>query len=319
MYWRGNSPEMQHASQSRDKWKSMLAWMNGAGIMLSPFAVQYDLLLAVGLVVEGGKMPEEIKSCVSEVARILGLSGAPEAEMGGLFWNYLASTDLDDLKKIQAVARVRDPDGLKKFVQDIHKIKNKLESNKEDAALVFKGYVDDYGRMIQYQVTWNQFESLQRKLAGEPAPKEAIKSEIPAGELYSEAEKKLGEGDDAEAIKLLQQLVNADPSSVEGWLLLGWLQLARGDAGQAIDSFSRWITRPDPPPEANIGLGFAFAMQGNQQGAQAAFDIVNFESGGDPRPWTECGRRLTCLGMDKEARFCFEQARALDPRTRARW
>nr|MDO8083361.1 hypothetical protein [Candidatus Sigynarchaeum springense] len=317
MYRHGNNPELQRAGLARDKWKSMLAWMNGAGIMLSPFAVQYDVLLAVGLIVGGGKMPDEISACVPQVARILRLSGAPEAELAGLFWNYIASADLGDLKKLQAVVQVGDPEGLKKFAQDLHEIKDKLESNPDEAALVFKGYIEDFGRMIQNQVTWEQFESLQRKLTNEPAPGEVIKPGISTSELYSEAERKHDEGDDAEAIKLLRQLVHADPTHVNGWLLLGWLQLARGNAGQAIDCFSRWITRPDHPPEANIGLGFAFSMQGNQQGARAAFEIVNFESGGDPRPWRECGRRLTCLRMDKEAKFCFAQASALDPRTRA--
>lgn len=116
----------------------------------------------------------------------------------------------------------------------------------------------------------------------------------------------------AEAMWLLMQAAEADPSQPEAWYLLGRAQLRQGDSEKALDALHRAMSI-HATGEYALSLGKALANKGSGSEAIAAFEQAVKLAPSNAEAQFELGRALSQSSETDEARLHLMKAIELEP------
>lgn len=116
-----------------------------------------------------------------------------------------------------------------------------------------------------------------------------------------------------EARAAYRALLDADPSSVDGWHLLGVIAIQKGEIDQAIGQISRALTFRDDIPEIHNNLGNALRMAGRDAEALVSFERALALRPGFFEALNNSGSALRALGRISEAWFSLQAALAVKP------
>lgn len=124
---------------------------------------------------------------------------------------------------------------------------------------------------------------------------------------------KFRSGNFDEAAALIQPLVNAAPQTIEYRSLLGAIQLARGNLGQAEQQFLRVLAASPRDPAASKLLAETRLRQQRPAAALDALTAVQDTASDDPQIGLLSGIATVLSGNAEQGLLYLEQAAALDP------
>ncbi|MCI4331942.1 MAG: tetratricopeptide repeat protein [Thermoplasmata archaeon] len=128
--------------------------------------------------------------------------------------------------------------------------------------------------------------------------------------LMAEAESGLGSL--PEAIQAIQKGVETLPKSVELWVRLGELAIAKERWPDAAGAFAHAIALDSTRPELHLRAGFVAEKLGHPNEALALYDHATQVAPSNKFAWSSRGVALLSTGKPEEARLSFERALSLD-------
>lgn len=120
-------------------------------------------------------------------------------------------------------------------------------------------------------------------------------------------------GRNARALRVMQEVVRANPARREAWSVLGFLHAQKGELSEAIGAFEKAMALQ--PDDAALSFNAAFVLQraGNHERAMV---LMRQAIALDPkldRAWYGLGISLAHVGRSEEAVAKFREAARLQP------